>query len=419
MNYAIPGHAAVSASSPISSSRQLWSSVFSAYRKAFLSSRGQQGQNIAREFNYVALENILHEILVVSNSAAVNDALILDVHLSPNQYGDARERVSNLFFRAGYRTPLIWASRDVLLKENRHSGLLARLLPSHALGFAPDLGLDEVENISNQKGRILAIGVRGELALPDQRSWKISVIVPAFNEADTIETVLDQILGKRIPGVTLEVCVVESNSTDGTREKVLAYQGRPHLKIVLEQQPKGKGHAVRAGLEMATGDIIVIQDADLEYDIDDYEKLISPIRAYETSFVLGSRHPAGENLWQIRSFEGQQKIASLLNLGHIFFTWLLNFTFRQRLRDPFTMFKVFRRDAIENMRFECNRFDFDLELVGKLIRAGRFPLEIDVHYKSRSFDEGKKVSFFRDPPTWVRACFQHRFSSLYKLPNPT
>ena len=417
MNYAISSPAVECASAPISSSSQSWSRVFSAYRRAFLNSRGQQGQNVAREFHDVALENMLHEVLVVTRSAMVNDALILGVHLSPNQYENARERLSDVFFRAGYSAPLIWASRDVLLKENRHSGLLARLLPSYALGFAPDLGLDEVEKISNQKGRILAIGVKGGQALPDQRNWKISVIIPAFNEVDTIGTVLDQILEKEIPGATIEVCVVESNSTDGTREKVLAYQGRHNVKILLEQQPKGKGHAVRAGLEMATGDIVVIQDADLEYDMDDYESLINPIRAYKTSFVLGSRHPAGEKAWQIRSFEGQQKVASLLNLGHIFFTWLLNFTFRQRLRDPFTMFKVFRRDAIENMRFECNRFDFDLELVGKLIRAGRFPLEIDVHYESRSFDEGKKVSFFRDPPTWIRACLQHRFSSLYTLPD--
>jgi hypothetical protein len=417
MNYSISSHAAEIASSPISSSTHLWSGVFAAYRKAFLSSRGQRGKNIAREFNHVALENIFHEILVVTSNATVNDALILDVHLSPNQYENARERLSDVFFRAGYSMPLIWASRDVLLKENRHSGLLARLLSSHALGFAPDLGLDEIKNISNQKGRVLAIGVKGDQALPDQRNWKISVIIPAFNEVDTIDTVLDQILEKEIPGATIEVCVVESNSTDGTREKVLAYQGRHNVKILLEQQPKGKGHAVRAGLEMATGDIIVIQDADLEYDMDDYEILINPIRAYKTSFVLGSRHPGGEKLWQIRSFEGQQMVANFLNLGHVFFTWLLNFTFRQRLRDPFTMFKVFRRDAIENMRFGCNRFDFDVELVGKLIRAGRFPLEIDVHYESRSFDEGKKVSVFRDPPTWVRACLQHRFSSLYKLPN--
>jgi glycosyltransferase involved in cell wall biosynthesis len=230
---------------------------------------------------------------------------------------------------------------------------------------------------------------------------------------------LERILAKNIPGATIELCIVESNSTDGTRERVLAYQGHPQVKILLEERPAGKGHAVRAGLEIASGDIVVIQDADLEYDIDDYEKLISPIRTYEASFVLGSRHPAGENAWQIRSFEGQQKIANVMNFGHIFFAWLLNFTFRQRLRDPFTMFKVFRRDAIENMRFECNRFDFDLELVGKLIRAGRLPVEIDVRYTSRSFDEGKKVSFFRDPPTWVRACLKHRFSPLYMLPNAT
>src|SRR6266446_7614446 len=238
MNYSISSHAAESASSPISSSTHLWSAVFSAYRKAFLSSRGQQGKNIAREFNYVALENIFHEILVVTNNATVNDALILDVHLSPNQYENARERLSDVFFRAGYTTPQTWASRDVLLKENRHSGLLARLLPSSALGFAPDLGLGEIEKITNQKGRVLAISVKGEQALPDQRNWKISIIIPAFNEVGTIDTVLDQILEKEIPGATIEVCVVESNSTDGTREKVLAYQGRHNLKILLEQQPK-------------------------------------------------------------------------------------------------------------------------------------------------------------------------------------
>src|SRR4029077_17087106 len=99
---------------------------------AFLSPRGQQGQNIARKFNHVALENIFHEVLVVTNSAMANDALILDVHLSPNDYENARERLSDVLFRAGYTTPLIWASRDVLLKENPHSGLLARLLPSSA-----------------------------------------------------------------------------------------------------------------------------------------------------------------------------------------------------------------------------------------------------------------------------------------------
>jgi hypothetical protein len=354
---------------------------------------------------------------MLTSDSAYQDLLVLDVQLNSSQYDCARERLADVLFRAGYESPLIWASRDVLLKENRRSELLTRLLPSQALGFPPSFGLSNVKKVAGQSGRLVAIGIRGKQALPDERNWKISVVLPAFNEARTIGVVLEQILAKKIPGATIEVCIVESNSTDGTREKVLTYQGHPEVKIILEDRPGGKGHAVRAGLQRASGDIIIIQDADLEYDINDYEKLIYPIRSYEASFVLGSRHPAGESVWQIRSYEGQQNLARMLNFGHLFFAWLLNFTFRQRLRDPFTMFKVFRRDAIQTMLLECNRFDFDLELVGKLVRAGRLPIEIDVKYISRSFKDGKKVSLFRDPPTWFAACASHRFSKLYRQAN--
>jgi hypothetical protein len=343
------------------------------------------------------------------------DVLVLDVQLKPEQYDRARERLADVLFSSGYETPLIWASRDVLLKENRRSEL-TRLLPSRALGFPPGFGLAGLDEIADQTGRLVAVGVRNRQALLDQRKWKISVVLPAFNEAGTIDLVLEKILAKRIPDAEIDVCIIESNSTDGTREKVLAYRGHPKVNIILEERPGGKGHAVRAGLRAAGGDIVIIQDADLEYDISDYEKLIDPIRSYKASFVLGSRHPAGESAWQIRSFEGQQNIARILNFGHIFFTWFLNFMFRQRLRDPFTMFKVFRRDAIQAMRLECNRFDFDHELVGKLVRVGRLPMEINVNYVSRSFDEGKKVAFFRDPPTWIKACIKHRFSELYQFP---
>ena len=124
----------------------------------------------------------------------------------------------------------------------------------------------------------------------------------------------------------------------------------------------------------------------------------------------------GGNDWQIRHFSEQRSISGVMNLGHLFFTWFLNVLFSQRTRDPYTMYKVFRRDCINNVRFECNRFDFDLELFGKLIRKGFKPIEIGVHYQSRSFNEGKKVSVLGDPPTWIRAGIRHRFSHLHVWP---
>jgi glycosyltransferase involved in cell wall biosynthesis len=230
---------------------------------------------------------------------------------------------------------------------------------------------------------------------------------------------LDRLLAKTIPGVEIEICLVESNSTDGTREEVMHYANHPRIQLVLESKPSGKGHAVRAGLVAATGDFVLIQDADLEYDLGDYEKLLAPLLDGRAEFVLGSRHPAGEKVWQLRQFSDQQTAAHIMNVGHLIFAWMLNVTFGQKMRDPFTMFKVFRRDAIHNVAFECNRFDFDLELVGKLIRQGYRPREIDIKYNSRSFKEGKKVSALRDPPTWVRACLKHRFSNLHVWPGKT
>ena len=173
---------------------------------------------------------------------------------------------------------------------------------------------------------------------------------------------------------------------------------------------------MRAGLGIARGDIILIQDADLEYDLDDYDKLIAPIRTGERSFVLGSRHLAGQKRWKIRHFDRAAHLSYAMNVGHRCFAFFLNMVFDQRLRDPFTMYKVFRRDCIYGLRFECNRFDFDHEIVGKLVRNGYSPVEIDVKYRSRSFDEGKKISIFRDPPTWIRACLKHRFSQLREWP---
>jgi Glycosyl transferase family 2 len=399
-----------------SPSAQPWQELFNAYRHAVLGPAGAQGRNTALVFDRLAFDDIRNQVLRRTQGSICNDVLVVEVQLAGRDYDRARERLADVLFCAGYEVPLVWASRDILLKESRRGPLLSRLLPSQALGFAPALGLPEIARIAQERGRLVAVGVRGKQRLPHERDWRISVVLPAFNEVKTIDVVLQKILEKNIAGAKIEICIVESNSSDGTREKVLAYKDNPNVNVILEDRPRGKGHAVRTGLRAASGDIVIIQDADLEYDINDYEKLLVPIRAYESSFVLGSRHHAGESVWEIRSFEGQQNIARILNFGHIFFTWFLNLMFRQRLRDPFTMFKVFRRDAIQTMRLECNRFDFDHELVGKLVRAGRLPMEINVSYLSRSFDEGKKVAFFRDPPTWIKACIKHRFSELYQFP---
>src|SRR4051812_48242176 len=118
----------------------------------------------------------------------------------------------------------------------------------------------------------------------------LSVVVPVFNEAATARAALDAILAKEVPGWRIEVIIVESNSTDGTRDIVKACAGRERVRLLFEDAPRGKGHAVRAGLALATGDVILIQDADLEYDLDDYDTLLAPIAARRQSFVLGSRH---------------------------------------------------------------------------------------------------------------------------------
>jgi glycosyltransferase involved in cell wall biosynthesis/SAM-dependent methyltransferase len=230
----------------------------------------------------------------------------------------------------------------------------------------------------------------------------LSVIVPAFNEANTFGALMEILVRKELPNLQIEIIVVESNSTDGTREQALKYQAHPRVKVILEDQPRGKGRAVRTGLAAATGDFILIQDADLEYDFEDYDGLLEPLVAGRAAFVLGSRH-GGRNVWKMRQFTGQHSLSLFVNLGHWFFTTLINVLFFQRLRDPFTMFKVFRRDCLYALEFKCDRFDFDFELLVKLIRKGYQPIELPVNYRSRSFKEGKKVRLFADPLTWLKA----------------
>jgi hypothetical protein len=241
---------------------------------------------------------------------------------------------------------------------------------------------------------------------PTKPMWKLSVIVPVFNEIATFTRLFNQLYSLEVPGVEKEIIVVESGSTDGTRNAVRAIQALPNVRVIWQDRPLGKGFAVRAGLREATGDFVVIQDADLEYDLNDYAILLEPLIKGSEAFVIGSRH--GATGWKIRSFSDSLGLASVLNVGHLIFTALVNTLFNQSLSDPFSMFKVFRRDCIYGLAFQCNRFDFDFELLIKLIRKGYRPLEIPVNYTSRSFAEGKKVSMAHDPLTWLRVLLRLR-----------
>jgi hypothetical protein len=251
--------------------------------------------------------------------------------------------------------------------------------------------------------------VTSAVAAAERPDCTVSIIVPVFNEQATVRELLDSLLALRLEGVRKQVIIVESNSTDGSRQIVESYAQREGVKIILQPGPRGKGFAVREGLAAATGDIVMIQDADLEYDLDDYEGLLAPVIAWQSMFVLGSRHLFG---WKMRKFTDAPFMAVILNLGHQFFRTLVNFALNAQMTDPFTMYKVFRRDALFGIDLRSYRFDLDIELVMKLVRKGYLPLEIPVNYASRSFAEGKKVSFTRDGLTWVGTVLQYRLRPI-------
>jgi len=302
-----------------------------------------------------------------------------------------------LLLRHGFGDILVRPDRR--LYTLRHIRERASACPPTALTRAISLAYKLLPPARRLRVRLATSGmiVTAVRAQPAARP-KCSIIVAAFNESSSFPVLMDALLQRELPGVDREIIIVESNSTDGTREQALRYQGRPNVQLVLEGRARGKGHAIREGFRNATGDIVLIQDADLEYDLNDYDALLAPILSNRALFVLGTRH-SGD--WKMRRFARQPGMSAALNFGHVFFTGLMNVLFRQNMTDPFTMFKVFRRDCLFGLEFRCNRFDFDHELVIKLVRKGYVPLEIPVNYSSRSFREGKKVRLFRDPFTWV------------------
>lgn len=237
---------------------------------------------------------------------------------------------------------------------------------------------------------------------------KLSIVLPVYEEAGTVRQVIEALLAKPLR-VEKELIIVESGSRDGTRQIVAEYASDPVVRVVYEAAARGKGHAVRAGLKHATGSIVLIQDADLEYDIDDYDALLEPILQGRSNFVLGSR-TLGAADWKVRRFASGALSGTLLNLAQIGFAKTFNLLYQQRATDVNTMFKVFRRSCLEHIELESDGFELDIELVCKLVLAGHAPLEVPVNYVARDFSQGKKIRFLRDAWPGYAAFFKYRFS---------
>jgi SAM-dependent methyltransferase len=326
--------------------------------------------------------------------------------------------LESLLFRCGFEQVTSSAGRKTLspgyVIEHFDRFPVPVLSPLARLGRAVLPGM-----VRERRFNIVASGIdvmarRTVAAPPVARRQRLSVIMPVFNERTTFPEVTQQLLRKEIAGLDIELIVVESNSDDGTRDEVRKVERHERVMVLYEDRPRGKGHAVRTGLAAASGDFVLIQDADLEYDLNDYEVLLEPLRSGRAAFVLGARHGLNGQSWKMRHFTDQVLLSTAMNFGHLFFTALFNVVYGTWLRDPFTMYKVFRRDCLYGISLESNRFDLDWEIVGKLVRAGYRPLEIPVNYASRSFAEGKKVSIWRDPFSYFRACFKYRFQRLGK-----
>ena len=241
---------------------------------------------------------------------------------------------------------------------------------------------------------------------------KFSIIVPVYNERATVATLLEAVLAAPPKDLEKEIVIVEGSSTDGTRDVVRGYEGRPGVRVIYEDAPRGKGAAVRAGLAAVTGDLVLVQDGDLEYSTEDYPAVLEPLRAGRCEIVFGSRTRRSVQQWQFRRYAGIERLYGFfVNLGGVLFTGLFNFLYGTRLTDGATMFKVFRGADLKRLTLQSSGFDYDWELTAKLVRLGCRIEEVPVSYRARSRAEGKKIRFWRDGIRVALAIVRYRFSA--------
>ena len=224
----------------------------------------------------------------------------------------------------------------------------------------------------------------------------LSVIMPVYNEARTIDEIIRRVMAVNIPK---ELIIVDDGSTDGTREKLRALPPAEGLRVIFHERNQGKGAAVRTGLAAAKGDVMVIQDADLEYDPVEFHELLRPILRGDADVVFGSRLSGGRPQ---RMYLFWHKVANK------FLCLVLNVLYNTTLTDMETCYKMFTRRVLETLHLRSNRFEIEPEITAKIFRGDWRVYEIPISYYGRTYKEGKKIRFV-DGLIALWTLFKYRF----------
>jgi glycosyltransferase involved in cell wall biosynthesis len=224
---------------------------------------------------------------------------------------------------------------------------------------------------------------------------KISIIIPAYNEANTVIEVIRRV---RAAPYEKEIIVVNDGSTDSTRALLEQMPADDNLCVIHQDMNRGKGAAVRAGIQKSSGDIILIQDADLEYDPRDYPALLEPIIEGRASVVYGSRFLGGP----------RKAMFFLHMVGNKFLTFMTSILFDTILSDMETGYKAFRADVVKTMPLRSRRFEFEPEITARVLRKGIRIYEVPISYNGREYAEGKKITW-RDGFVAIWTLFRYRF----------
>ena len=224
---------------------------------------------------------------------------------------------------------------------------------------------------------------------------KLSVIIPVYNEVESIETILTRVYDTKL---THEIIVVDDGSKDGTRDKLKTLDGKKKVRVILHENNQGKGAAVRTGMAAAQGDILLIQDADLEYDPRDYPELLKPIQEGLADVVYGSR------------FLGRAHRVTMFwhMLANKSLTLMTNILYDTILTDMETGYKVFKRQVIDGMVIRANSFNFEPEFTAKILKRKYRIFEVPITFNPRDYSQGKKIKI-HDAFEAVWALIKYRF----------